>query len=287
LLRENRIIDGQIVEHDKVAVSIQRLQSFEPPDGYWLAFSGGKDSVVIKALADMAGVKYEAHYSLTTVDPPELVYFIRTFPDVIIDKPKETMWQLIVRKRMPPTRIQRYCCEALKEGGGIGRVVVTGIRWAESAKRKTNRHLVDIGGKKGIVHNDDNDDSRRAVEQCYRTRKTLVNPIIDWSNDDVWEFIHKYNLRYCSLYDEGFKRLGCVGCPMATNRVELFERWPKYKKIYIHAFDRMLEKRKTDGLKIIRACSTGEECFIWWLKKNKDTDDIMDGQIEMDETQPE
>lgn len=62
---------------DKVETAIKRLQTFEPPEGYYLAFSGGKDSVVIKALADMAGVKYDAYYNNTSVDPPELIYFIR------------------------------------------------------------------------------------------------------------------------------------------------------------------------------------------------------------------
>lgn len=106
---------------DRVQVAIERIQTFEPPDGYYLAFSGGKDSVVIKALADMAEVKYDAHYSLTSVDPPELVQFIKSFDDVIIDVPKDkdgnriTMWNLIPRKKMPPTRIVRYCCKELKD----------------------------------------------------------------------------------------------------------------------------------------------------------------------------
>ena len=114
--------------------------------GYYLAFSGGKDSVVIKALADIAGVKYDAHYNVTSVDPPELVQFIREYyKDVKWEYPRykdgtrATMWNLIPKKKMPPTRIVRYCCEKLKEGGGEGRFVVTGVRWAESAKRKTNR----------------------------------------------------------------------------------------------------------------------------------------------------
>ena len=95
---------------DKVQVAIDRLKTFEPPEGYYLAFSGGKDSVVIKALADMACVKYDAHYNLTSVDPPELVQFIKTFDDVVIERPKDkeghqvTMWRLIVKKKMPPTR---------------------------------------------------------------------------------------------------------------------------------------------------------------------------------------
>lgn len=130
---------------DKVQVAIKRLQTFEPPEGYYLAFSGGKDSVVIKALADMSGVKYDAHYNLTSVDPPELVHFIKSFNDVQIDVPKykdgkrATMWNLIVKKKMPPTRIARYCCEVLKETGGEGRFTVTGVRWAESSRRKNTR----------------------------------------------------------------------------------------------------------------------------------------------------
>lgn len=280
-LRENRIIDGEIKVYDKVQVAIDRLKAFEPPDGYWLAFSGGKDSIVLKELANMAAVRYEAHYSLTNVDPPELVRFIKTFADVIIDHPKKTMWKLIVDKRMPPTRVVRYCCEALKESKGDGRVTLTGVRWAESANRKKNRNLVNIGTKKnGTVHNDDNDESRRAVEQCYRTRKTLVNPIIDWSNEDVWEFIKEYQLPYCKLYDEGWKRLGCIGCPIAKQEPE-FERWPKYKGMYIRAFQRMIDKRKEDGLPT--DWNTGQECFDWWVGNNKKDDDTFDGQIDMEE----
>lgn len=134
----------------KVEVAIDRMKTFEPPEGYYLAFSGGKDSVVIKALADMAGVKYDAHYSVTSVDPPELVRFIRTFDDVKFDFPRWksdnefhkagdviTMWRLISEKTMPPTRIVRYCCEKLKEHQGEGRFTITGVRKAESVKRKS------------------------------------------------------------------------------------------------------------------------------------------------------
>ena len=125
--------------YDKVETAIQRLRAFEPPEGYYLAFSGGKDSQCIYHLCKEAGVKFDAHYSLTTVDPPEAVYFIREhYPDVIVDRPGITMWQLIVKKGMPPTRKVRYCCDELKEGGGRGRIAVTGVRWEESTKRKNN-----------------------------------------------------------------------------------------------------------------------------------------------------
>lgn len=284
-LIEQRIVDGQIVQYDKVAVAIQRLRSFEPSDGYWLAFSGGKDSVVIKALADMAGVAYEAHYSLTTVDPPELVRFIKTFPDVKIDYPKESMWQLIAKKGTPPLRMSRYCCSELKETHGVGRVVITGIRWAESVRRKANRNLVNIGEiNSKIIYNDDNDESRRAVENCYRTQKTLINPIIDWSDEDVWQLIRQWKIPYCSLYDEGWLRLGCIGCPMAKHNQERdFSRWPTYRKAYIRAFDAMLAKR-IDAGKPARVWKTGQEVFDWWVKPETKDNSQMDGQIEMEDT---
>lgn len=110
---------------DKVDKAIIRLQAYEPEDGYYLCFSGGKDSCVLKALADMAGVKYDAHYNVTGIDPPELVRFIKDYhKDVIFDIPRDkdgnriTMWSLIPKKKMLPTRLVRYCCLELKERGG-------------------------------------------------------------------------------------------------------------------------------------------------------------------------
>ena len=177
---------------NKVEVAIKRLRMYEPPEGYYLAFSGGKDSVCLLRLAEMAGVKYDAHYNLTTVDPPELVRFIREqHPGVAVDRPEQSMWDLIVEHGMPPTRLVRYCCEELKERGGEGRVVLTGIRAEESRKRA----------------------QRGMVEQCYKLSKYYIHPIIDWLKEDVWQFIRQEELSYCSLYDEGFKRLGCVMCP--------------------------------------------------------------------------
>jgi phosphoadenosine phosphosulfate reductase len=254
---------------NKVEQAIQRLKSFEPPEGYWLAFSGGKDSVVIKRLAEMAGVKFEAHYSCTSVDPPELVRFVKADKTVHFDIPKDkngkpiTMWNLIAGKTIPPIRTVRYCCKELKESNGKGRITVTGVRWAESNNRKKNQALVNIQGKRkgeGLLLNFDDDEARRTVEMCYRTKTTLVNPIIDWLDEDVWEFIKAENIPYCSLYDEGYKRLGCIGCPMAgvKEREREFERYPKYKANYIRAFDKMI-------LNGSPTWQSGEEVFDWWM----------------------
>lgn len=242
---------------DKVEVAIERFRAFEPPEGYYLAFSGGKDSCVIKALADMSGVKYDAHYNVTSVDPPELIYFIRGHhADVIFDYPRDkdgnriTMWNLIAKKGMPPTRIVRYCCAELKESQGRGRFVVTGVRRAESAKRSTRNGIEFSNNKTGKMESFDVDNADEVmVHACHQKRRKILNPIIDWTDSDVWEFIRENNIPYCQLYDEGYKRLGCIGCPMGTveHRKKEFEKYPKYRDAYLRAFEKMVETNRLRG----------------------------------------
>lgn len=294
-------MDGKITT--KLEIAIQRLRAFEPEDGYFVAFSGGKDSQCIYHLCEMAGVKFDAHYSVTSVDPPELIHFIRKhYPDVIFDVPHDSngrrisMWNLIAELGFPPTRLKRYCCQALKEYSGKGRIVVTGVRWAESARRRAIHGIASIVGKpKGtqtaadlmgaeyfvnkagaLVLNDDNDPSRRMVEQCYRTQKVIVNPIVDWEEEEVWRFLnHIAKAPHCKLYDEGFKRIGCIGCLMA-NQAREFERWPKYKELYLSAFERMIRKREIDGKDNLHPAdwSTREKVMRWWMEeKEAGTDD--------------
>jgi phosphoadenosine phosphosulfate reductase len=238
---------------DKVQISLDRIKEFEPPEGYYVAFSGGKDSVVLLDLVKRAGVKYDAHYNITGIDPPELFYFIRDrHPEVQRHRPEMTMWKLIVKTGMPPTRIARYCCAYLKERGGTGRVVLTGIRWAESDRRRN---------------------TRKAVETCYKKQpRFLINPIIEWTDKDVWQYIRMNGVKYCSLYDEGFKRLGCIGCPMADrHRAAEFARWPRIERLWKKSFQALLDQRLARPIEwqekhpLPVAWSTAELMFSRWL----------------------
>jgi phosphoadenosine phosphosulfate reductase len=104
------------MDRQKEKIAIERLRAFEPSEKpYYLCYSGGKDSDCIRILAALAGVKHEIHHNLTTVDAPETVQYIKSVHDVIIDRPKLSMWRLIENKKYPPTRISRYCCSELKE----------------------------------------------------------------------------------------------------------------------------------------------------------------------------
>lgn len=270
--------------------SVEILKSFEPEtEPYYLCYSGGKDSDVIRILADLAGVNHDIVHNHTTVDAPETVYYVRSIPNIIIDYPDKSMWQLIVDKGMPPTRLMRYCCSELKERGGKGRVKITGVRWAESKNRKESSDVVKIIGKpkttqkfadnigadyrinkqQGLILNDDNDESRRMVEHCYRTTSTMINPIVNWSDEDIWNFLKYYGCQSNPLYQCGFKRIGCIGCPMAgKHRYIEFRLYPKYKNLYIKAFDRMLARSKKLGKSYKCDWQTGSDVFKWWMEED-------------------
>lgn len=270
----------------KIDKAIQRLKAFEPEDGYYLAYSGGKDSDCIRILANLANVKHENVHNLTTVDAPETVQYIKLLPDVRIERPQISMWRLIEKKGFPPTRLMRYCCSEFKEKGGKGKIVVTGVRWAESARRsesadvvkiigksKTNQQLADnlgadysITKQGGLIMNTDNDKSRLMVENCYRTSKTMINPIVEWTDEDVWNFLKYYGCKSNPLYECGFRRIGCIGCPMSGKRqYEDFKRYPKYRENYVRAFGRMVKARFSNGKSVNSAWRDGEAVMRWWL----------------------
>lgn len=244
--------------NDKVAQAIARIKLNEPKNdiGYDVQFSGGKDSCVVYDLVKRAGVKYRVNYCQTTVDPPELVRFIKEqYPEVQWIRPKKTMWELIKQKGFLPTPQIRYCCKELKESfrPPDGGALVTGVRWAESARRS----------------------QRKPVETCMNKAKSyFVHPIIEWSEDEVWEYIKKYNVPYCKLYDQGHKRLGCVLCPFqnAKSRARDIAEYPKYVENYKKAFFRvadwkpppLTEKQIAKGAKLI---TSKEEEWEWWLSQ--------------------
>ena len=204
---------------------------------------------------------HELMHNLTTADAPETIYYIRerfrlaeeagipckiSYP--FYKGRRVTMWSLIPQKMIPPTRLARYCCEILKEGSGDGRFITTGVRWGESRKRKEGRGIYESFAKnkaQKIILNNDNDDRRQLFESCRIRSKHICNPIVDWSDHDVWDYIRSEKIAY--------------------------------ERAYKKAFEKMLLVRKMAG----KDDSTGgwidaESVFRWWMD-----DDSMPGQYKM------
>ena len=188
----------------ETAIEVIRQNATEP---YYVCDSGGKDSdVLVDLVMNRAQVPADYHYNVSPIDPTENYHFLKTFhPFTQWEFLAKHFWQMVDKKGLP-TRRSRWCCEVIKEGGGSGRITLTGIRWAESAKR-----------------------SQRCMIEPDRKDKTkrLFHPIICWSDAEVWEYIRIFNLPYNPLYDRGWKRIGCIGCPMSNNQLRELATYPK------------------------------------------------------------
>ena len=237
--------------------------AYDPENGYYNTFSGGKDSQCLYHIVKLAGVKHKTHMNLTSVDPPEVIRFVKTqYPDVDLIKPEKSIYQYAVDMKILPTMRVRWCCAKFKESAGAGKVTLIGIRHAESPRR-AKRNEVEINNRKFSGNLDELDDYRKARNAQKRGRKPkgyrevtivnatgertlgcirgkeslLISPIINWTDDDVWTFLNTLGITHCELYDQGWHRIGCIGCPMSSAKQKILENklWPHVKRNWIKA----------------------------------------------------
>lgn len=281
----------------KIRYSINLLQKSErlalrldSKDGFYLAMSGGKDSQVLYHIAKLSGVKFKAHMNLTSVDPPEVIRFVKTqYPDVELIKPRMSIYEMLKRKKFLPTRRFRWCCAEFKEMSGAGKVTLVGIRKQESAKRsKRGEVSTNIKGKRNEETFDQWSEHEEKMVTCVGGKdKVLVSPILNWTEQDVWEFLNANGIPHCELYDKGRKRIGCLCCPMSQYRQKIkdIEEYPHVKRNWLKAIQWMI-----DNGYINHNFSDAETAFRWWISgksyKQFYCDEYLQQKLEFNEEQP-
>lgn len=240
---------------------------YDSENGYFNTFSGGKDSQALFHIVKMSGVKFKTYMSLTSVDPADVIRFVKTeYPSVIRHKPEMSIFQRAIERTILPTMRVRWCCADFKESAGAGKVTLIGIRAEESARR-ARRHEVEVSNKKFSGNLDEFENwskseigrkqkkMKRKLNEDEFSVKTdnevrcingkdsiLISPIFDWTEKDVWYFLNNViKAPHCSLYDEGYTRIGCILCPMSTPKSKLrdIKRFPHVKRNWIEAIKKI------------------------------------------------
>ncbi len=235
------IYDVNLFGKSKHGMAVERIREFCAGKKTLVAFSGGKDSQCIYHLAEEAGVQFNAQYSVTRFEPPELIKFIYAhYPTVTFRRVYKKPLITEIESNGLPNRWARWCCACKHVKTEGYNIAVIGIRWQESAARR---------------------DSWRIFG--YKPDHTAyVCPIADWTTEDVWEYLE--GRPHCSLYDEGFKRIGCVCCPLAGNMEADARRWPKTAAMLRQGADRYVQRfRKSGWVK-----ANGKPCSSWCKAHN-------------------
>lgn len=237
----------------------------------YLGFSGGKDSQVLFHLADSINVQFVAMHFLTTIEPPELVRFIRRFyPSVQTVRQPLSMGRLIVKKKTLPMRNIRYCCDYYKELKFPNSVVLTGIRREESMRR-AQRNDFEIGSRnkerrESLSFADLDDGQIEDIVSCIQGKdQVIINPIIDWSQQDVEYYLKEVlGVPKCELYKEGFQRMGCICCPMKgyKEKAQDVKRYPKYRDMFIRTIHRL---RQECNYMSEHPELSDAQIFEWWI----------------------
>lgn len=197
----DKFLDGQTL-YEK---TLDRIRTFCTGKRVLCAFSGGKDSQVCYHLLEDAGVPFSAEYSITRFEPPELMRFIREhYPTVTFRRAYTRSLVDTIATHGLPNRWARWCCKAKHSKTDGYDIAVIGIRWEESPRRRDTWRM--FGAKPD--------------------KTAYLCPICDWSTADVWEYLG--DRPHCSLYDQGYNRIGCVCCPLSpASMARDAVRWPK------------------------------------------------------------
>ena len=250
---------------DLIRKSEKMALRLDPVDGFYNTFSGGKDSQCLYHLVKLSGVKANTHMNLTSVDPPEVIRFVKTqYPDVELIKPKMSIYDMAKKKRILPTMRVRWCCAEFKETSGAGKVTLIGIRREESARRAKRQEIsTNIKGKRSEETFDQWSEHEEKMVTCVGGKdKILVSPIIHWTERDVWEFLNSNCIPHCEPYDQGWTRIGCICCPMSQLRQKRkdIERWPHVKRNWIKTIQWLKGNWYSS-----HAEESAEINFRWWI----------------------
>lgn len=209
--------------------------------------SAGKDSVVVDKLLQLSNIKYESYHTNTTIDPIGTLQLLREhYPHTKIIQPKESFYNLVKRKGFP-TRLNRYCCEFLKEYGSIGKIVFEGVRSEESSKRKNRDYI-------------------QCDDRAWQQGAQHVYPIYDWTEKNVFDFIEKYNLPLHPHYKK-FNRLGCIACPLVSKKGQREKELKEYPRYY-YLFKKAIHIGMSNNPQWKLTCATNGNAGLamdWWL----------------------
>ncbi len=193
-------------------------------DIFYVAFSGGKDSVVALDIVQRAlpHNEFKVVFGNTDMEFPTTTELVQKlsrkcsdegieFLEAASNMTSKESWNIFG----PPARKVRWCCTVHKTApvinmlsdkfanGKLRCVMITGVRGDESVSRSEYDEM--SMGKK------------MAGQYSF-------HPILEWSSAEIYLYIYSQGLLLNDAYKYGFNRVGCIMCPNSSEKHEYIKR---------------------------------------------------------------
>lgn len=280
MTREELKILQSLPLESKILKSKTRIREFyNHYDGaVYVSFSGGKDSTVLLDLVRQEFPNVKAVYVDTGLEFPEIKEFVKSIDNVETLRPKKTFLQVlneygypVISKEIALTidyarKGSQWAIDRLNGKHSYGNHA--SYKWLLKAPFKISSKCCDVMKKspiKGYEHSTGlhpivgtmASEGGQRLSGYLRTgcnsfngERPMSKPLSFWTDKDIWEYIHKYNIKYCHIYDKGYERTGCMFCMFGyqcdkhPNRFELMKN--THPKIYDYCMNKLNIKEITD-----------------------------------------
>lgn len=256
---------------EKIAIAQKAIREFVEHfgvDGIYISFSGGKDSTVLIHLCRQLYPDLVGLYSDTGLEFPEIRDFVQTFDNITIVTPKMHHREMLKKCGYPVvSKEQAEWIYRIRSGTSSGAIQKAfygmnldgtptrfklseqwkyllnapfniGSGCCKEMKLKPIAEYVKKTGRVPIMGTTASESALRAQKFMQygfynlEGKKAQCTPMSIWTDDDVWEYIHRFNLPYCKIYDMGYDRTGCVFCMFGAHLDKEPNRFQKLQRTH-------------------------------------------------------
>lgn len=256
---------------EKIAIAQKAIREFVEHfgvDGIYISFSGGKDSTVLIHLCRQLYPDLVGLYSDTGLEFPEIRDFVQTFDNITIVTPKMHHREMLKKCGYPVvSKEQAEWIYRIRSGTSSGAIQKAfygmnldgtptrfklseqwkyllnapfniGSGCCKEMKLKPIAEYVKKTGRVPIMGTTASESALRAQKFLQygfynlEGKKAQCTPMSIWTDDDVWEYIHRFNLPYCKIYDMGYDRTGCVFCMFGAHLDKEPNRFQKLQRTH-------------------------------------------------------